>query len=186
MENEILDRDLLVEKSTVQHEYAGFWIRVGASLIDLVVYLPVFGVNMYNMYFWKSLPVQLFTTFLLMVYKPFMEYQYGGTLGKMAVSVKVVDGDSHSISITQSVIRNAPSLLSQVVTLIGAMLLFLNPDFQSADSMMEVATLQNEVMSPIPNYIISFFLFVSYITVGLSSKKQGLHDMMAGTYCIKR
>jgi uncharacterized RDD family membrane protein YckC len=186
MENEILDKDLLIENAADKREYAGFWIRVGASLIDLVVYLPVLGVNMYNLYFLKSLPLQLITTFVLLVYKPFMEYRYGATLGKMAVKIKVMDSDSGSITIPQAVIRNLPSLLSQLLSVITAVLLFLEPDFQEASSMMEVAALQKEVMSPIPNYVVSLFYMVSCITVAFSATKQGLHDMMAGTFCVKQ
>lgn len=185
MENEVLDRDLLVDKTNTQHEYAGFWIRVGASLIDGVIYLPMLGINMYNLYFLKSLPLQLATTLVLLAYKPFMEYRYGATLGKMAVKIKVVNGDSESITIPQAVIRNIPSLLSQVISVIGAILLFLSPDFQSASSMMEVAALQNQVMSPVPGYVVSVFYLISCITVGVNVNKQGIHDMMAGTFCVK-
>lgn len=185
MENEVLDQELLIENQASQHQYAGFWIRVGASFIDLLAYSPVLGLNIYNIYFLKNLPVQVATTLLLLVYKPFMEYRYGATLGKMALKIKVIDGNANSITIPQAFIRNAPSIVSQVISLIGAVLLFTNSDFESASSMAEVASLQKEVMSPIPNYLATIFYFISCIVVGTSAKKQGIHDQMAGTYCIK-
>lgn len=186
MEQDVLDKDLLTENKERQREYAGFWIRVGASFIDMVVYLPVIGINMYNLYFLKSLPLALLATLVLVVYKPFMEYRYGATLGKMAVKVKVVTGDSDQISIQHAVVRNIPALLGNLLSGLTAVLLFSNADFQSASTMFEVAALQNEVMSPVPNYVISIFYCVSCLAVAFNDKKQGLHDMMAGTYCVKQ
>ncbi|MBK8392708.1 MAG: RDD family protein [Saprospiraceae bacterium] len=47
---------------------------------------------------------------LLMCYKPFMEFQYGATLGKMAVKLKVVNLDFEKITLSQSIIRYIPGL----------------------------------------------------------------------------
>lgn len=185
MNNDVLDNDLLIEKTETKHQYAGFWIRVGASLIDLVVYLPALGVNMYNLYFLKSLPLQIFTTVVLMVYKPWMEYQYGGTLGKMAVKIKVIRGDSQSITIQQSVIRNAPTLVSQAISLVTGFLLFNHPEFQAASSMLEIANLQNQVMSQNVGFLVSLFYIVSCVAVAFTATKQALHDMLAETFCIR-
>jgi uncharacterized RDD family membrane protein YckC len=186
MEQEILDNDLLVQNTERQRVFAGFWERVGASLIDGVVYLPVIGINAYNLYWLKSLPLQLITTLVLLAYKPFMEYRYGASLGKMALKIKVIGKDSDQLTIQQAVIRHLPTALGQILSAITAILLFMNSDFQSASSMFEVAALQNAVMSPIPNYLISTFYLVSCITVAFSASKQAIHDMMAGTFCIKQ
>jgi uncharacterized RDD family membrane protein YckC len=185
MEDNILDKDLLVEKNEIQHEYAGFWIRTGASLIDLVVYLPIIGINIYNLNSLKSLPLQIFTTVLLMVYKPWMEFQYGSTLGKMAVRVKVVSRDSDSISIQQAVIRNAPGFASQILAMITTVLLFMHPDFQTVSSMDEVANLEDRVFTSVPEYVITSFYMISCFAVAFNANKQALHDSMAGTFCIR-
>lgn len=186
MEQDVLDKDLLIENSEQKHEYAGFWIRVGASFIDMVVYLPIMGLNMYNLYSLKSLPLQLLTTLILVVYKPFMEYRYGATLGKMAVKIKVIDKDSNGLSIQKAVIRNTFSLLGQALSLVTGVLLFTNTEFLEATSMFEVAALQNTVMSPVPNYIVSVVYCISCLTVAFSATKQALHDMLAGTFCVKQ
>ena len=183
MENQILDNNLL-KNDTNQPKWAGFWIRVGATLIDILVYLPLIGLNMYNLYVLKSLPLQLIITAIMLAYKPFMEYKYGATLGKMAVKIKVVNSNLESISLGQSIIRYSPWLLGQVFSIIGTVLLFQHSDFEIASGMMEMGLLQQEVISPIYNYISSAVLLISVVVVAFQAKKQGLHDLLAGTYCI--
>jgi uncharacterized RDD family membrane protein YckC len=184
MENEVLDQDLIVKKNEGERVYVGFWTRVGASLIDFVVYAPVMGINMYNLYSLKNLPLQIATMLVLLIYKPFMEYRYGATLGKMAVKIKVVGADSEEISLTQSCLRNITTLVSQVLAVITTLILFNNQDFLDANSMFEVANIQNNVISPIPNYVISTFYFVSCLAIVGNDKKQALHDMLAKTFCV--
>lgn len=182
MENNLLDNEL--QEIEVPRKFAGFWIRVGASLIDLVVYLPLIGLNMYNLYVWKIIPLYFLLFLLLIIYKPFMEFKYGATLGKMAVNIKVVNQDFGKITLAQAIIRYIPWILNQAVEIISAVILFQHPDFYSISSMVEFGNLQNELISPAYSFITSMFSLISCIIVGLTSHKQGLHDLMANTYCI--
>jgi uncharacterized RDD family membrane protein YckC len=184
MEQQILDNDLQMHSDEINHKWAGFWIRVGASLIDVLVFLPFIGLNMHNLYTLKSLPLQLIVSLAFVMYKPFMEYKYGATLGKMGVGIKVVNLEFGKLTLSQSIIRNFPYWLSQLFSIFTTILLYNNPDFQSATSMIDVGTIQNEVASPWINYLISTITLISCIVVAFSAKKQGLHDMIAKTYCI--
>ncbi len=188
MEQQLLDNDLqtMPQQNDSVKQFAGFWIRFGASFIDGLVYLPLVLLNMYNLYEIKSLPLQLFIVLLLIVYKPFMEYKYGATLGKMALKIKVVSANFESLSLSQAVVRFSPWLLSQIVSLISTILLYLNPSFQDANTMLEVGTLQNEVFSSIIGTTASFLVLISGLIIAFDSRKQGLHDMLANTFCIYR
>lgn len=184
MEQQILDDVPSTEQNDVT--WAGFWIRVGASLVDVLVYLPFVGLNFYNTYTLKNLPLQIFIILLFILYKPFMEYRYGGTLGKMAVKIKVVNLNFGKISLGQSVIRNYPQWLNQLVSLILAILMFNRQDFQSADTITAVGLIQNTLIPPYVTLSISMITIVSVIVVAFTEKKQGLHDMIAGTCCVYR
>ena len=71
--------------------FAKFWARFGAMLIDgLVVIAIVLPATYFNVIQWKSPWIYIVTSLLTIIYKPFMEYEYGATLGKMAVGIKVV------------------------------------------------------------------------------------------------
>ena len=184
MEPQILDEEIYASAQDTKVEYAGFWIRVGASLIDTLVYLPFIGLSMYNLYFLKNLPLVLFIDIVLLMYKPLMEFKYGATLGKMAVKIKVVNNNLGVLSLGQSFVRFTPYLVSQVVSTIGTVMLFQNPYFLEASGMTEVAALQKEVFPSFVNSLASTFVLVCCIVVAFNGKKQGIHDMMASTYCI--
>jgi uncharacterized RDD family membrane protein YckC len=184
MENQVIDNNIQSENADTGIKFAGFWIRVGASFIDFFVYLPLIGLNMYNLYILKSLPLQLIISLILFLYKPFMEYKYGATLGKMAVQIKVVSNDLNQISMAQSILRYIPWIISQAISTYGTIVLFLHPDFKILTGLYDVGNLQKELINPGINMIGSTFLFISCIIVGFSDNKKGLHDMIANTYCI--
>jgi uncharacterized RDD family membrane protein YckC len=187
MNDQILDNELQLKQVNEPNNnirWAGFWIRVLASLIDFLVYIPFVAANMYNLYVIKSLPLQLFITLVLMVYKPFMEYKYGATLGKMAVGVKVVNSEYNRISLTQSCIRYTPWMIGQIISIITTILLFQNAEFQLTTNMIAVGKLQTEIFPSYLNYIGSAILLISAIAIAFNDTKQGIHDMLAETYCI--
>ena len=80
-------------------EYAGFWIRVGASLIDFLVLLPVVGLSIFNMMSIKSMSLMLVLTIAGAIYKPYFEWKKGATIGKSAVGIKVVNMNFEPITI---------------------------------------------------------------------------------------
>ena len=184
MENQVFESSNQLETVENEIEYAGFWIRVGATLVDFLTYLPFIGLNMYNLYVLKSLPLQLIITTILFIYKPLMEYKYGATLGKMAVGIKVVNKDFNQITLEQSIFRFLPWIISQLISLYVTVMLFQHPDFADATGMFEVGYIQGEIVSPWINFLGSAFLLISCIVVGFTTKKLGIHDMIAETYCI--
>jgi uncharacterized RDD family membrane protein YckC len=186
MENNILDNNLVspTDTTTDETKWAGFWIRVGASLIDFLVYLPLVGLNLYNLYSLKNLPLQLIITLIMIAYKPLMEFRYSATLGKMAVKIKVVNTEFEKLTFSQAWVRYIPWLIGQVVSIFTTIILFTNPDFQYATGMVEVATVQKEIIPQAYSYITSGILLISCLVVAFNDKKQGLHDMIAKTYCI--
>ena len=186
MNNQILDNSLQSDDSNTKIRYAGFWIRLGASLIDFVVYLPLIIVHIYNIYLLKSYVLEIIIVLILTIYKPLMEFKYGSTLGKMAVKVKVVTLDYGSINLTQSITRYIPWLIGQVISTYSLIILFQNPDFISTTNWIEVGNIQNEIIPMGINYISSIILIISCLFIAFTEKKQGLHDMIANTYCTYR
>lgn len=187
MNDQILDNGLqLNSENEVNHkvQWAGFWVRVLGSIIDGLACLPLIAINMYNLYVLKNLSLQLSITFILMLYKPLMEFKYGATLGKMAVGIKVVNSNYNRISLLQSVIRFTPWLVGEVISIITMILLFQNEEFLSTTNITGVSRLQNEVVPSIYSIMGSLLLLGSVIVVAFNDKKQGVHDMLAGTYCI--
>jgi len=184
MDFQVLDNELQEEGGKKNVRWAGFWIRVAASLIDFMVYIPVMALSMYNINSIKNLPLQLLLTLILGIYKPLMEYKFGATLGKMGVGIKVVDLNFNRISALQAIKRYFPWLISHIISIYGTIVLFQHPDFLSTTNWIEVGNLQNDILSKGLNYAGSGITLVSCLVVAFTATKQGLHDMLAETYCI--
>jgi len=186
--NEILDE---LESRPPEHvQYAGFWIRVAASLVDFLVLSPIIVLSFYNLLGYKSLLMALLLIVAQAFYKPFMEYKYGATLGKMAVKIKVVTTGFKPISINQTILRDGFYLLGFFASIFSTVALYQNPDFQNMEALqgmegfMAIGVLQTEMGPDYMSTASSFLLMVAVIVVAFDARKQGLHDKIAGTYCV--
>jgi hypothetical protein len=103
---------------------AGFWIRVGASIIDKLIFIPIGILSYWNMYSLKSTAVLVLISLPKLIYKPFMESFFGSTLGKMSCKIKVIDDNGKKLSLFNAYIRFFPFLLLAGVGLAGQLILF--------------------------------------------------------------
>lgn len=142
----------------MENRYAGFWIRLLASLLDGliimaagVVIMGITGVPMKNIFDFLNLELegfewQQFLYVLLSiayaVVLPATSLQ--GTLGKSLLGLKIIDKEGERISIMRSIGR----VLSQIVSAI--------------------------------------ILYIGYIMIAFHPQKRGLHDIMAGTFVVKK
>ena len=143
--------------------FKGFWIRLVATLIDLIILFLSLGAIIYLLLFSGLLELDAADIFgiiilvligfviVIIVYRPIMEASnFQGTLGKYLLSMKVVDKKGQKIKITQSLIR----------------------------SLMFMA----QVAIPWLNLLTIWLL----LFIGFTNQKQGLHDMAANTYVVSR
>jgi uncharacterized RDD family membrane protein YckC len=143
---------------TVTVRFAGFWIRVVASLLDLCIgfagFLPIrmllgstttlLGVSWQmptsRIHFISRMVRIGFAILLNWLYRAGMESSnVQGTLGKLAVQIKVTGLDGNRISLGRATARHFAKVLSAIA------------------------------------------LGVGYLMVGFTPRKQGLHDRLAGT-----
>lgn len=157
-----------------QKEYAGFWIRFGANIIDGIIIGIPSGILMtiVNLFWISSMSsVQedmldptyeassgdifafmggTFITMFLTVLISFFYYtllhssKWQGTVGKKLLNIKVVDLNGDRIGFGKASGRYFATILSGIIFYIG------------------------------------------YIMAGFTEKKQALHDMVAGTLVIKK
>ena len=155
-------------------EYAGFWIRFGANIIDGIIIGIPSGILMtiVNLIWYGSMSsVQedmldpnyepgggeilafmggTFITLFLAILISFLYYtllhssKWQGTVGKKLLNIKVVDLNGNRIGFGKAAGRYFATILSGVI------------------------------------------LYIGYIMAGFTEKKQALHDMIAGTLVIKK
>jgi len=155
-------------------EYAGFWLRFVAYIIDYIliwvvqafVAIPIlamvgisFASNMGNMesmnegeimgmlagMFAAAGATMLLTTVLVVLYFTFMESsKYQATVGKLALGLVVTDENGNKLDVVKALVRNLCKIISSMILMIG------------------------------------------YLMVGFTEKKQGLHDIIAKTLVVKK
>ncbi len=137
-------------------DYAGFWLRVCAQIIDIIVlsFAVVLFRIFYQFLFIPTLPFSFYSTpvnfrFLSIIipacYYAFMESSaWQATLGKRAMGLAVIDMDGQRISFIRSLCRYFAKFIS------------------------------------------SFILCLGFVMVAFTDKKQGLHDKIVETLVINK
>ncbi len=111
-------------------QYAGFWIRVAAKIIDgltigliplvIGIVIAVMGRNHSSTII---LPIQIFSYFWTYVVQPliiaWMLSSFGATPGKMAVGIRVVKSDSSTVTFGRGIGRAYADILSGLICGIG-------------------------------------------------------------------
>lgn len=186
MHDDILDfnYDEGIEKRPV--EYASFWSRVGASLLDTLILLPVAVLNIYNVLDFKQLPLYVLLGFVGLVYKVFMEYKYSATLGKMIVKIRVINEEEENINLEQAVVRNVFHLFISVISFLAGLYLFVQPGFSGITTFMEYGLALQEGPHQLISQMANVLFFVSCLFVVFRDNRQALHDSMAGTYVVEK
>ncbi len=168
--------------------YATFWQRLGALIIDgLILSVIIFPLSYYNEITWKSIIFLLAITILTVAYKPFCEYRYGATIGKMALRIGVINTAYQLPSLQQALLRDIFQIIFSVVSLFITILMFCNPQFAGATTLSAVATLRSRIAS---TSLFTFILGIVYLADGIclltDAQRRSLHDRMGATYVIKK
>jgi uncharacterized RDD family membrane protein YckC len=152
----------------VAMEFAGFWIRVGAAIIDwlalyaiiMIITIPFEffiatmgpdvgeGGNLdgFNMSLWMGMNIlmALIQFGIGVAYETWFVGKFAATPGKMACKIKVVNADGSKVSYLKALGRYFAKMLSSLI------------------------------------------LFIGYIMVAFDSEKRGLHDHICNTRVIRK
>lgn len=151
----------------MEYNYAGFWVRVGASVLDTLIILPViYGIDFliykalkpFDMTYieyllspdtvgmewstYNTLSI-LCTMLFVLIYYSVLTSSKQATFGKMAFGLKVVGENGEGVSFGRSVARYL-------------------------------------------SYCLSSILYVGLIMVAFTPKKQALHDYICKTYVVHK
>lgn len=163
---------------------AGFWIRVGAQIIDSLIFIPIGILAIWNLYSLKSTVVLVLASLPGLIYKPLMESFFGATLGKMACGIRVIDDNGKKLSLFGAYVRFFPFLLLTGVGLAGQLIMFTSSQFQSAESMVEIGQAQQgNFLGPIGT-VMNVLVLIECVFAAFTSRKRALHDMLAESFCV--
>ena len=180
------DESLFPETEIV---FARFGPRFGATLIDgIVIMIITLPVTYYNVIRWKMPELFLLTSIIAVVYKPYMEYKFSATLGKMAVGILVVGQEFQKITLKEELRRVSfyliPNILAQIITTS----FYFSDKFRMIKDFNEYndyITSANPALFWLNGIVIALFA-ADCFTFFTNPQKRALHDVYAGTYVVER
>lgn len=167
--------------------YAGFWERFGAIILDWLVLLPLTIVNYYNTRNWRSIGLMAVISIAVLCYKPLLEYLYGATLGKKGIGLKVVNKAYEKVNLKEALLRNIFHISVGLISVFVSAYILQHGGVKRSGG---IHSLEDIDSSQIISILYSGFVFVLYLADAIclvsNSKKQSIHDLIAGTYVVKK
>ena len=166
-----------------QVNYASFGQRLNAYMIDFLIFMPINEFANDRFFLQKDIGLVIISALLWMLYKTFMEWKWGATIGKRILGLRVQSSIESELSIHQIMVRFIPYFAIGF----SKILLFYNllqiPGFMEAADIESITVYFNElpVLGPMACYL--YFLY-SVIKIFSSEKKQSLQDQLSNTICI--
>jgi len=193
----------------VDYQFAGFWIRLTAAIIDLTM-LSLITVPLTIIFFLIAAPLVaiafgeqhnsinilepenplflLANLGLLMLITIFFWSRFSATPAKMLFNIQVIDSETLR---KPTMIKSVQRFLSYFLLLfpIGIYLIAIEIAFhvQIISPERFRKPIKPETVHRTLHYFLSLFpAGISFIAVAFNPEKQGFHDMTAGTYVIKK
>ena len=86
-----------------------------------------------------------YSSAIQVAYKPFLEFKYAATVGKMAMGIKVTNKEFGRASLCETLIRDSPNILVGIFSMIGGVLAFSKPAFSSITEFTEYSHLLSTI-----------------------------------------
>jgi uncharacterized RDD family membrane protein YckC len=176
-----------------QRVYAGFWVRAGAFVLDMVVLLPVIATFFYleKISFSSVIVLAVISGFLFDFYNIYFNGKYGGTLGKLALDIRITRPDGREIGWSQALLRSCVDLsFHSVLVAFGVYALMqIDREVYLSAGVFE----QDELLEGLYPAWYSFvdraanvWYWSELVVLLLNKRKRALHDFIAGTVVIHR
>ena len=171
--------------------YSGFWPRLGAMLLDLLIVIPVLVFTVLLDSFDKHLYLlTLFTSLLFNFwYQVYLPYKYGGTPGKLIVGIRIVKLDSSAIGWREAILRESVYLIIMVINIfVMSVAVFLadNEVYKNLDWLEQAEYLDSLVVgSSITYYLNQIWTWSEMVVLLTNKRKRAIHDFIAGTVIVK-
>jgi len=180
-------QDLLDQFEDEAVEYAGFWQRFLALIVDGLVLLPI-GILENYIRSESGVPQLILVSSLIgLAYKPFMEFKYGATLGKMALKIVVVNKQHQSPSLSNVLLRNIFDIGERLVYLALAVFSFGAAELTTRGRFAPFASIEDglTVYSWL-SFLPAIIVIVEIIFLLTDDRRRALHDRIGQTFVIKK
>lgn len=172
--------------------YAGFWLRLGAMLLDVLILLPVWGLVGYINYqyvdsYYYTLVPSLLISFWYGVY---LVKRYGGTPGKLLLGITILRIDGNDVTWREAMLRELVTIvfsLGYAALTIFALSLVDRVEYQEIPWRQKQRYLES--VAPITfgmyRWLSGAWFWSELIVLLFNARKRALHDFIAGTVIVK-
>jgi uncharacterized RDD family membrane protein YckC len=183
---EVLDQTAIQTNQKVV-KYGTFWPRLGATIIDGLILAPLtLGLAYFNVTTWKSTLILVAFSLVGVIYKPFMELNYGATFGKMALNLKVVNLQFDRPNLSEILLRNVFHLAASLLTLLFTLQVYSDPEFESVTGFMEYSAFSQQFVAlRVTGMISGLLTLVDGVIMVADERSRSLHDKIGKTYVIQ-
>lgn len=181
-------QNLLNEFEEPAYVYVGFWPRFWALLIDGIILSTAAFVLNSVLGETESPVVTILSSIIPFFYNPIMEYQYGATVGKMALRIKIVNADLQRLTINNVIFRNLIYFSIQLVDIAVELYQFYNTSENSIggfNSLSDFFTPQITMALIFGVFVIVIYI-VELIFLLTDEKHRSLHDRIGKTFVVRK
>jgi uncharacterized RDD family membrane protein YckC len=173
--------------------YAGFWKRFCAGWVDAFAIMPLAFLFVWLESFDKNLaiPVTILSTTLFSMYHIYFNARFGGTLGKLAVGIRVTKPNGTRIGWPEAWKRSAVDLVFAILMLsveLWALIQVSSEQYSAATFTKRTQLLQSHYPSWffIVMYFQQVWIWSEVVVLLFNKRKRALHDFIAGTVVIHK
>lgn len=172
----------------------GFWKRVLATLIDAAItwaFVPItIPLTSWTIGHRNILPELIWSIVWTTIWL-WLVVRFGGTPGKLAIRVRIVDANGHFLSWARAVLRILlPALVMKVNSLLKMWkAISTYPESTPHSSFWEIGRIMNEYSGQPFTTITTILIIFAYVDIGVilfNRKKRAIHDFIAGSYVITK
>jgi len=170
--------------------YADFWTRLGAALVDFLIFVPIFALVASQFTSPSSALMAVgILSIIAQAYTIYFHYKFGATIGKMAFRIKVTLLNGDKIGIRQALLRSSVDVAFVVLMLVAEAIAFseADPDIYSNLDWMkrtEYMMLFFPAWYGLIKLASQFWYWGEFIVLLFNKKKRAIHDFIAGTVVI--
>lgn len=173
-------------------QYAGFWRRLCAHFIDILILLPIVAFG-----FWGNEVSRLFQLYYFLPgilfslwYSVYLVERYGGTPGKLLMKIRIVRTDGTAVGRKEAFLRCSVYLLLSVLGQIALILAALQMSDELYHSLGFLKrAIETSARTPwwysYVNVLLQVWVWSEFVTMLTNKKRRAIHDFMAGTVVVR-
>lgn len=177
-----------MEAAMDEIEYAGFWKRFGAYLLDVLFMLPLTGIAFWlssvskSYYLYYLIPGTLFGLW----FHVYLVKRYAGTPGKLVMKIQIRKVDGSRVGYREAFLRYSVLFILTILISVA----FIIASYRISDAEYHSLTYTERslrLMSFTPgwykivNILMNVWIWSEFIVILTNKKRRAIHDFIAGT-----